>query len=66
MSSNDEIEPEYNFDYSSAKPNRFADAEGRTLVALDEDLAKIFTTDKLVNKALRSLIEAIPKDSSAA
>ncbi len=58
-----EISPEYDFDYRKAKPNRFAgeSGENRTVVELDADVATVFSTAKTVNKALRSLIAAMPK-----
>lgn len=65
-SDRDELLPEYEFDYREAKPNRFAGDGTRTFVVLDEDLSKVFKTPESVNKALRSLLEAIPPDSSAA
>jgi uncharacterized protein (DUF4415 family) len=63
--SSDEMLPEYDFDYSKAKPNRFA-ASGqkrRVAVVLDEDVAEVFTTTESVNKALRAFIEAMPQAS---
>ena len=65
MPSDDELLPEYRFDYSKAKPNRFATGE-RTVVVLDEELSKVFKTPESVNKALRALLEAVPPDSNAA
>jgi hypothetical protein len=58
-----EISAEYKFDYKKAKPNRFASRmkEGPLVVVLDPDVAKIFTSAKQVNKALRALISAMPK-----
>ena len=57
----DDLLPEYNFDYAEAKPNRFAsDTPRRTVAVLDEDLSKVFTTPESVNKALRALVEAVP------
>lgn len=59
----DDLLPEYRFDYRKAKPNRFA-GEGRRReisVILDEDVAEVFTTPESVNKALRALIEVVPK-----
>lgn len=58
----DELRDEYRFDYSRAKPNRFASRvdEGRLVVALDPDVSDVFTTPEAVNKALRALIEAMP------
>jgi hypothetical protein len=60
--SNDDLLPEYSFDYSKARPNRFA-AEldsGSRIVTLDPDVAKVFTTPEAVNSALRALITAMP------
>jgi hypothetical protein len=58
----DDLPPEYEFDYRKAKPNRFVSAESRrTVVVLDEDVARVFTTPESVNKALRALIEAMPR-----
>ncbi len=56
--------PEYDFDYRKARPNRFAESFGasRISVMLDPDVAEVFTTSEAVNRALRTLLEAIPKD----
>jgi hypothetical protein len=57
----DELLPEYRFDYRTARPNRFA-GEGEkkgVSVMLDEDVAEVFTTPESVNKALRALIEVV-------
>ncbi len=56
------MRPEYHFDYSRAKPNRFAGrVEQDTLVVvLDPDVAAVFTTPESVNHALRALIQAVP------
>lgn len=65
--SEDELLPEYRFDYKKAKPNRFANRSGKqqmTVVVLDEDVARIFSTPEAVNKVLRALIEAMPQASS--
>jgi len=58
----DELHDEYRFDYSKAKPNRFASRvdKGRLVVALDPDVSEVFTTPEAVNKVLRALIEAMP------
>ena len=58
----DELRDEYRFDYSKAKPNRFASRvdKGRLVVALDADVSDVFTTPEAVNKVLRALIEAMP------
>jgi hypothetical protein len=57
-----EMRAEYRFDYSKAKPNRFASRvdKSRLVVALDRDVSKVFTTPEAVNKALRALIDAVP------
>ena len=65
--SEDELLPEYRFDYKKSKPNRFANRSGKqqmTVVVLDEDIARIFSTPEAVNKVLRALIEAMPQASS--
>lgn len=59
----DDMLPEYQFDYSKAKPNRFAADQNHLIVVLDEDVARVFTTPESVNKALRALIEAMPPPS---
>lgn len=58
----DDLRDEYRFDYSKAKPNRFASRvdPSRVVVALDPDVSEVFTTPDAVNKALRALIEAMP------
>jgi hypothetical protein len=46
--SEDELLPEYQFDYQKAKPNRFAsgsDQRKMTDVVRDEDVDRMFTTD---------------------
>lgn len=56
---NDELLPEYDLDYSEAKPNRFASRMGDQklkVVVLDDDVAQVFTTPQSVNEALRALI----------
>lgn len=54
----DELRSHYDFDYSKAKSNRFAEKYNRTIrrVGLDEDTADAFPTDESVNEALRFLI----------
>jgi hypothetical protein len=56
----DDILPEYHFDYSKAKPNRFARQSPQITVTLDPDVAEVFTTSEAVNKALRALLNALP------
>jgi hypothetical protein len=60
--SSDDLRPEYHFNYSRARPNRFA-AEcppGGRLVVLDPDIARVFTTAEEVNAVLRALITTMP------
>lgn len=58
-----EMASEYRFDYSKAKPNRFASRmkDAPLVAVIDPDVAKVFTTAEQVNKALRALISAMPK-----
>ncbi len=58
----EDLLPEYHFDYSKAKPNRFAHHKAIN-ITLDEDVAKIFTTSEAVNKALRAILTALPEKS---
>ncbi len=59
---NDDLRPEYHFDYSKAKPNRFAvqtstiEESSPTSIQLDSDIAAIFPTTASVNNALRLLV----------
>ena len=57
-----EMRAEYQFDYSKAKPNRFASRvdKSRLVVALEPDVSKVFTTPEAVNSILRALIGAMP------
>jgi hypothetical protein len=54
--------PEYRFDYRKAKPNRFASRAkpGSRAVILDPDVAAVFSTPGSVNAVLRALIETMP------
>jgi hypothetical protein len=58
----DDLLPEYDFDYSKARPNRFADKmnQDSLVVLVDPDVAKVFNTPEAVNNALRAIIHAIP------
>jgi hypothetical protein len=59
----DEMRPEYDFNYSRAKPNRFAGriAKDQTVVLLDPELSKVFPDSESVNTALRAIIAALPR-----
>jgi len=54
--------PEYEFDYQKARSNRFAaQMEQEPVIAiLDPDVAQFFKSSESVNKILRVLIEAMP------
>ncbi|MBI3896161.1 MAG: hypothetical protein HY313_09545 [Acidobacteria bacterium] len=54
---------EYRFDYSKAKPNRFAASmsAGAIAVVLDPDVAAVFQSSDAVNSFLRSVISALPE-----
>ena len=58
----DDLQTEYHFDYSKARPNRFAAScpPGGRLVSLDPDIARVFTTAESVNSVLRALITTMP------
>jgi hypothetical protein len=58
----DDMLPEYKFDYSKARPNRFAARmqKEEVTVTLDHDVSEIFTTSESVNSVLRALIETMP------
>ena len=62
-----EMRSEYRFDYSKAKPNRFAARakEGYRTVLLDPDIAAVFTSAESVNAVLRALISTMPKKRAA-
>jgi len=59
---NDDLLPEYNFDYSQARPNRFAGrmTTDSIVVVLDPDVAEVFKTPEAVNRVLRALITTMP------
>jgi len=61
----DELLPEYDFDYSKARPNRFAPnvVEGSLVVVLEPDIASVFKTADTVRSKLRELIDSMPKES---
>ena len=56
---------EYRFDYTQARPNRFAGRIDRKqlVVLIDADVSEVFSTPESVNSALRALITAMPKPS---
>ena len=63
----DELLPEYRFDYSKARPNRFASKVNiQRLIQLDPDVAEVFTNAEAVNTILRALIATMPKNLQSA
>lgn len=58
----DEMQDEYQFDYSKAKPNRFASRIGQDqlMIVLDPDVAAVFKTTESVNQVLRAIITSMP------
>ena len=61
-----ELAPEYRFDYSKSRANRFANRVSRdaVVVVLDSDVAKVFRDPKQVNSLLRATIAAVEKPRS--
>ena len=57
----DDIPPEYDIDYSKAKPNRFAGRDTAKMVTPDPDIARVFQTAEAVNTTLRALIRSMPQ-----
>ena len=59
---NDELRPEYEFDYSQAKPNRFAAGlkPGGRIVVLEPEVAEVFHSSQEVNVFLRAVVQAMP------
>lgn len=57
----DELRPEYRFDYSKTKPNRFAAgmSEGVIAAVLEPDVAAVFNSSGSVNALLRSVISVM-------
>lgn len=62
----DELQPEYRFDYRTARPNRFAARykAGSRVVLPDPDIAKAFITPESVNAVLRALLDTMPRKRS--
>jgi len=58
---NDDLEAHYDFDYTKAKPNRFAERthQESITIMLDPDVAAIFPTSESVNETLRTLMAAL-------
>ena len=63
----EEMLPEYRFDYRKARPNRFAAQmkSGSRVVVLDPDVAEVFENQDSVNNVLRALIRSMPRGTRA-
>ena len=63
----DQLPDEIDFDYATAKPNRFAEqlSDMQIMVLLDPDVAAVFDSAEAVNRVLRALIETMPQSQSA-
>ena len=50
------------FDYTKARPNRFANrvSAKSVVVLLDPDIAKVFKNAEAANSALRAILSAVP------
>ncbi len=61
----DELQNGYEFDYSKAKPNRFASElkKGGRLVVLDPEVARSFGWSATVNAVLKALLQTMPQKS---
>lgn len=58
MNNEDKMKSEYRFDYSKARPNRFAEEyhQNNSIVNLEADVSEAFPNSESVNEALRFLI----------
>lgn len=67
MNESDDLQAHYEFDYSKAKPNRFAERinQESVVVVLDPDVADVFPTSESVNETLRTLMAALQNMSPA-
>lgn len=63
----DELRDEYDFDYSRARPNRFAASlvKGGRLIVLDPEVAAVFQGSEEVNSVLRALLDTMPARRTA-
>ena len=64
----DDLAPEYRFDYKKARSNRFAArvAKDAVVVVLDPDVSEVFRDSSKVNALLRATIAAMRKRSRRA
>lgn len=64
----DDMLPEYHFDYGKARPNRFVRdmAEGSLVVVLEPELAQVFKTSEQVKAILRAIADAMSQQEAEA
>jgi hypothetical protein len=64
----DDLLPEYRFDYTKARPNRFAQgiAKGSLVVVLEPELAQVFKTSEQVKAILRAIADTMPQVEAGA
>jgi hypothetical protein len=62
------VKSSYHFDYSKARPNRFARgiAEGSLIVILEPELAQVFKTSEQVKAILRAIADTLPQPETEA
>ena len=58
----EDLHDKYEFDYSQAKPNRFASCmkKGGRLVVLEPEVAEAFPESESVNAVLKALLKTMP------
>jgi hypothetical protein len=63
-----DLREEYRFDYTRARPNRFAGRRRAksVVVLLAPDVAKVFKDGESVNDALRAILKAFPRRRTTA
>ena len=64
INSDEDMLPEYNLDYSKSRPNKYA-KQNSVLIPIDEDVADVFQTPENINKVLKAIISAFPKNKIA-
>lgn len=59
--------PEYEFDYSRARSNRFAQdtPTGSLVVVLEPELARVFQTPERVREILQAIARALPQSETS-
>ena len=64
----DGLHAEYRFDYTKAKPNRFAarTRPGSLAILQDPDVARVFQDAESVNGVLRALMATMPNRRASA